>query len=479
MELQRAGEYRWILPMGSHPGMRVPGCIYADETMIPSILKDGSLKQVANAAGLPGATGMVLAMPDIHYGYGLPIGGILACRLTDGVISPGGVGFDINCGVRLLATQLPASHVIPVIDRLLDGLYQAVPAGVGSSGKLMLTGKEIRQVMMDGAAWAVRSGYGLQMDIDHCESNGAMKDACPEDISDHAVDRGRGQLGTLGSGNHFVEVQEIRKVFDANTAQMWGMQEGCVTVMIHTGSRGLGHQVCTDYLKIMNRVASRYGISLPDRQLACAPCHSPEGRQYFGAMKAAANFAWANRQCISHWVREAFCSVFPGELTERDMPLVYDVAHNIVKVERHVLDGSPVDLMVHRKGATRAFPAGHDDLPRAYRSAGQPVIIPGDMGTASYLLAGTEYAMKHTFGSACHGAGRRLSRKAALQQARHRSILEELRQKGVRVRAAGRQTIAEEMPDAYKNIDEVIHVVTESGIGTLVAEMKPLGVIKG
>lgn len=479
MNIRRRDEYVWEIPVGTIPGMHVPGRVYVDERMMASLRSDGSLRQVANAATLPGATMASLAMPDIHFGYGLPIGGVLASRTRDGVVSPGGVGFDINCGVRLVSTPLMEKDVSHRMEKIVDKLFANIPAGVGSSGKIHLTKKNLQGVLQDGARWAVRTGYGFERDTVFCESSGAMIGAAPDCISERAYERGADQLGTLGSGNHFIEVQKIVQVEAPDAADVLGLQTGQIVVMIHSGSRGLGHQVCTDSLKTMNRALSRYGLSVPDRQLACAPVSSPEGRDYLGSMKAAANFAWANRQCMTHWVREVFHAMFSDAVPMESMRLIYDVAHNIVKVENHVVDGHPLELAVHRKGATRAFGPGHRELPSAYQTIGQPVIIPGDMGTESYILLGTDTAMKTTFGSACHGAGRRLSRKAAVREARNRSVVKELRTRGIIVRAAGRRTIAEEMPDAYKNISDVVRVVVGSGIAKCVARMQPLGVIKG
>ncbi|MBN1880111.1 RtcB family protein [bacterium] len=479
MKLEQIGQYRWKLPIGSIPGMRVPGIVYADDRMVKTIQSDGSLNQLANAATLPGIESAAIAMPDIHFGYGLPIGGILACNSRTGIISPGGVGYDINCGVRMIRTPLSISDVRPYIERLVDRLYQTIPCGVGSDGKIRLDGREIRKVMQKGSAWAVEAGYGVEKDTIFCESSGRLDDAGCDDVSDRAIVRGRDQLGTLGSGNHFIEIQAVHTIFDNNAAELMGLEENQVTIMIHSGSRGLGHQVCTDYLQLMVRNLSKHHIVVPDRQLACAPIDSADGRRYWGAMKAAANFAWANRQCLTHWVREALQEIFGTAVSMDSMGLLYDVAHNIVKIETHEVNGKQLSLAVHRKGATRAFGSHHPDIPERYRTIGQPVLIPGDMGTQSFILTGTETAMRETFGSACHGAGRRLSRKAALKLAKNRSIEQELRQQGIYAKAEGRFTLGEEMPEAYKDIADVIEVIRATGIGKPVAVMIPLGVLKG
>lgn len=479
MKLEKIGKYEWKLPMGSVPGMHVPGMVYADEHMIRTIQSDGSLNQLANAATLPGVEGAAIAMPDIHFGYGLPIGGVMASNAETGVITPGGVGYDINCGVRLIRTPLLLSDVNGRIENLVDRLYAEIPCGVGSEGKLRLDPISIRNVMQKGSAWAIAQGYGIPDDTIFCESAGCMDGAACSSVSAKAIERGRDQLGTLGSGNHFIEIQAVRRIFDPVAAEKMDLHENQITVMIHSGSRGLGHQVCTDFLQTMVRSMSRHHVSVRDRQLACAPIGSEEGQNYLGAMQAAANYAWANRQCLTHWIRMVFRLVFGNEITMESMGLVYDVAHNIVKIETHKVGGRSIRLAVHRKGATRAFGAHHPELPERYREIGQPVLIPGDMGTGSYVLVGTQTAMLKTFGSACHGAGRTLSRKAALRIARNRSIRDELRQKGIYARAEGRFTLGEEMPEAYKRIGDVIEVIRSTGIGSLVAEMQPLGVLKG
>jgi tRNA-splicing ligase RtcB len=460
--------------------MLVPGMVYATEELIAEVRGDPALQQVANVACLPGIVGQSMAMPDFHYGYGFPIGGVAATRVDEGVVSPGGVGYDINCGVRLLRTELSAEEIQPKVNDIVGALFAAVPAGVGSKGRISAAGGELDDVLEQGAGWAVRRGYGTQDDLEHCEENGCIEGADPGCVSDRAHKRGRPQLGTLGSGNHFLEVQMVDQIYDQSAAQVMGILEpGQVTVMIHTGSRGFGHQVCDDYIERMHAAVRKYDIDLPDRELVCAPVESPEAKQYLSAMACAANYAWANRQCITHRVREAFADVLgagPGKL---GLQLVYDVCHNIAKLETHEVDGEPVSLCVHRKGATRAFAPGADDVPARYRDTGQPVIVPGDMGTASYVLVGTEGAMEQTFGSTCHGAGRRLSRRAALRRKRSGQVFSELRQQGIAVRAAGKRTLAEEMPEAYKDIDAVIAACHGADISRKVCRLRPLGVTKG
>jgi len=480
VQVEQVAPYLWRIPADAQRGMRVPGLVYADETLMAAIRRDAALEQVANAAALPGVVKASFAMPDIHQGYGLPVGGVVATTGPDGVVSPGGVGYDINCGVRLLATDLVAAEVETRVERLIDALASAVPSGVGSSGRLPLSAAELRRgPARDGAKWAVTRGYGADDDLARIESHGRLPEADPDAVSTKACERGRSQLGTLGSGNHFLEVQRVETVFLPDVARVLGLDEGRLTVMVHTGSRGFGHQVCTDALGVMQGAMHRYGITLPDRQLACAPLASPEARAYLGAMRAAANFAFANRQCLAHLAREAVeraLGVSPRALGWR---LVYDVAHNIAKEEEHEVDGRARRLLVHRKGATRAFPPGHPELTEAYRAVGQPVLIPGDMGRYSYVLVGAPGAMRETFGSTCHGAGRVLSRTAAVKAARGRSIADELRTRGIVARAGGRESLAEEMSDAYKDVRNVVDVVERAGLSRVVARLRPLGVVKG
>ena len=446
--------------------MRVPGLVVADEPLMRQIRTDAALAQLANGATLPGIVRAALAMPDIHQGYGLPVGGVVATDAEHGVVSPGAIGFDINCGVRLLRTALDAATIAPKLGALVDALYGAIPSGVGGRGAVSLDARSLTKVLEGGAAWAVSAGHGERADLDAIESGGRIPGAVPDSVSSHAIERGVRQLGSLGSGNHFMELQVVDEVYDAPTAARFGLYEGQLTLMIHTGSRGLGHQVCTDFLKVAGAALTRYGITVPDRQLACAPVDSPEARAYLGAMRAAANFAFANRQVLAESARRVFERVLAVSPNDLRMSVVYDVAHNVAKEEEHVVDGRRRKLLVHRKGATRAFP-------------GQPVIVPGDMGRYSFVLVGTETAMQETFGSTCHGAGRVMSRTAAVKAARGRRIVDELRERGVVARAAGHQALAEEMPEAYKDVKDVVDVVHRFGISTRVARLRPLGVIKG
>jgi tRNA-splicing ligase RtcB len=466
VKVERVGPYLWRIPPDARPGMRVPALIVADEALMAHIRGDASLEQLANGATLPGIVRAALAMPDIHQGYGLPVGAVVATDAAEGVVSPGAIGFDINCGVRLLRTALEVAHVRPRLETLVDALFAAIPTGVGSQGRAQLSVKELAQVMDRGAVWAVERGWGEPEDVPCLESGGGIPGARPDCVSSHALERGRRQLGTLGSGNHFLEVQVVDEVYDPAAAERMGLRPGQVTVMIHTGSRGLGHQVCTDYLRLTERALTRYGIHVPDRQLACAPAESEEARTYLGAMRAAANFAFGNRQLIAHWAREVFQRVMGTSPRDLGMNVVYDVAHNIAKEEEHEVDGQRRRLLVHRKGATRAFP-------------GQPVLVPGDMGRYSFVLEGTEAALRETFGSTCHGAGRLMSRTAAVKAARGRSIAGELEARGVLARATGRDALAEEMPEAYKDVEDVVEVVHRFGISRKVARLKPLAVIKG
>ncbi|MFC1624028.1 RtcB family protein [Candidatus Omnitrophota bacterium] len=479
--LEKIDSYRWKIPPSYKPGMRVPGLIYTNESLLPSILKDKALEQVANVAYLPGIVKYSLAMPDIHWGYGFSIGGVAATDPQNGgVISPGGVGYDINCGVRLLRSDLTAQDVKSRLENLVNRLFNSIPAGLGSSGEIRVSDKEEEEIFIKGAAWAVKKGYGVKEDLEFTEDRGAIEGADPSGVSERAYERGRKQSGTLGSGNHFLEIQEVDEIYDEKRANLFGLFKGQVTIMIHSGSRGLGYQICDDFVKGMVRLLNKYHIDVPDTQLACAPINSPEGKAYLASMRCAANYAWANRQCLMYLTREVFEKVFNKSWSDLGLDLVYDVAHNIAKMERHKVNGKEKVLCVHRKGATRAFPPGHPDLPEKYREAGQPVIIPGDMGTYSYVLRGTSGAMEETFGSTCHGAGRMLSRSAAIKKCMGRRIDQELLDKnGIIVRAKGRSTLAEEMPEAYKDVNEVVRVAHEAGISKKVARMKPLGVIKG
>jgi tRNA-splicing ligase RtcB len=479
--IEKIDEWRWRVPRRYKREMRTDGILYASERMLQEIKRDQSLEQLANVACLPGIVGFSLAMPDIHWGYGFPIGGVAAFDVETGVISPGGIGYDINCGVRLLRTSLTRKDVEPRLEELLRTIFQMVPCGVGSESKLRLSRSEFEEVLVEGARWAVRKrGMGWEEDLERTEENGAIDGAEPRYVSSRAIERGLPQIGTLGAGNHFLEVQVVEEIYNQEIARKMGIEEvGQVTVMIHCGSRGFGHQVCDDYLEVMRNASRKYNIYLPDIQLACAPFKSEEAQRYFGAMKCAVNYAFANRQAIAHWVRKAFEKVFGKSAEELGLHMVYDVAHNIAKVEEHEVDGEKKKLVVHRKGATRAFPAGHPDVPRVYRDVGQPVLVPGDMGTRSYLLVGTQLAMKETWGSTAHGAGRVLSRAKAAKSRRAEEIQRELEKQGIIVIAASRKTLVEEAPEAYKDVDEVARVVHGAGISLRVARMRPIGVVKG
>jgi len=479
-KLEKIDDYHYRIPKSYKPGMRVDGIIFANETLMEQITKDQAPEQVANVASLPGIVGHSLAMPDIHWGYGFPIGGVAATDPEhDGVISPGGVGYDINCGVRLIRTNLAAKQVRDRLEELVNVLFRIVPTGVGRGGKYKFDHSQLRQIITRGAAWAIEQGYGQPEDRECTEGGGYLEGADPDALSHRAYQRGVDQCGTLGSGNHFLELQFVDKVYEPAIAEAWGLTEGQVTVMIHSGSRGLGYQVCDDAIRELRNAPARYGIDLPDRQLVCAPVHSKEGQKYLAAMRGAANFAWANRQMLTHLTRKALMEFFRASKQELGLELIYDVAHNIAKMETYPVDGRQRMLCVHRKGATRAFPAGHQELPARYRQTGQPVLIPGDMGRYSFVLVGQQGAMEQTFGSTCHGAGRMLSRKAAIQAAKGRSISKELRQHGIVAKARDRQGLDEEQPDAYKDVSDVVDAVEGAGLSRKVCRLHPLGVIKG
>jgi tRNA-splicing ligase RtcB len=468
------------IPKGYKPGMRVPGLIFVNDTLMEQVKKDQAPDQVANVAFLPGIVGASIAMPDIHWGYGFCIGGVAATDPAEGgVICPGGIGYDINCGVRLIRTNLGYREVKNHIRDLVRALFNTVPAGVGKGGKYKFGPKEMTALLAEGASFAVGRGLGVPRDLEHMEANGRIDGAEPDNVSDHAIRRGLEQCGTLGSGNHFLEVQVVDHVFDEEVATAFGLEKDQVCVLIHSGSRGLGYQVCDDALATLRTAHVKYGIELPDRQLACAPADSPEGRRYIGAMRAAANFGFCNRQLLTQQAREVFEQVFGRSWHDLGMDLVYDVAHNIAKLEEHTVDGKTKRLWVHRKGATRAFPPGHRELPRAYQKTGQPVIIPGDMGRASWVLVGQPGSMERTFGTTCHGAGRAMSRTAAVAAAGGRKIEKELEARGVIAMAQSRRGLAEEAPQAYKNVDDVVSVVDGAGLSKKVARMRPIGVIKG
>lgn len=455
--------------------MPVPVRVYATEKLFRG-MEEGIFKQAVNVSKLPGIQKASLVMPDGHYGYGFPIGGVAAFDLEKGIISPGGVGYDINCGVRLLTTNLTEDEIRPKLRELVDNLFRNIPSGVGKKSHLRISESELDEVSVSGARWAVEKGFGREEDLKHIEENGSIKGADPEKVGKRAKDRGRLQLGTLGAGNHFLEIQRVDKIFDKEIAEKFGITfTDQITVMIHCGSRGFGHQVADDYIKVMLSAAQKYGISLPDKELACAPLNSKEARNYLSAMYCAVNYAFCNREVITHWVRETFSKIFGNS----ELKLTYDVCHNIAKFEEHKVNGEIKELCVHRKGATRAFPAGRKEIPQTYREVGQPVIIPGDMGTTSYVLIGTDKAMEETFGSTCHGAGRVMSRHGAIRRFRGTDIQKKLEAKGQVVRATHPKILAEEASEAYKNIDEVIRSVEMSGISKAVAMVVPLGVAKG
>ncbi|MFA5115544.1 MAG: RtcB family protein [Candidatus Omnitrophota bacterium] len=479
-KLEKIDDYRWRIPKSYKPGMRVPGIIYADEKLLKDIRQDKALEQVANVAFLPGIVNASLAMPDIHWGYGFSIGGVAATDVEEGgVISPGGVGYDINCGIRLMQTNFCYDDIKDKIEELTWALFNDIPAGVGSKGDIRVSPREEKEILVKGAGWAIGKGYGIEEDLECTEENGAIAGADPDAVSDRAYERGKAQAGTLGSGNHFLEIQVIEQLYDRDACDTIGLDLGQITVMIHSGSRGLGYQVCDEYVRSMIHCLDKYRINVPDRQLACAPVNSPEGRAYLAAMKCAANYAWANRQCLMHLVRKSFERVLGESWEKMGMKLIYDVAHNIAKLEKYRVGPKEKLLCVHRKGATRAFGPGHPALPERYKKIGQPVIIPGDMGRNSYLLVGTQKAMDETSGSTCHGAGRLKSRTQAARSVNANALLKELESKGIIVKASGRGTIAEEAPQAYKDVNDVVSVVHNAGISKRVCRMRPLGVIKG
>lgn len=470
-------ECRWIMPKSG--GMKVDGVIFATEEIINDLEGTKAIEQVRNVAYLPGILKASSAMPDIHEGYGFPIGGVAATDLNDGVVSPGGIGYDINCGVRLMVSNLTRDDVLKRQEDLVNNLFANIPTGVGKKGSIRLSRKQLEQVLEEGAGWAVRNGYGWDSDLEYCEENGCMDGADPAYVSDRARKRGSDALGTLGSGNHFIEVSYVEEIFDQEAAQVFGLFKDQAVFWVHSGSRGLGHQVCSDYLHVMRRAVSKYGISLPDRQLDCAPVASDEGKRYFAAMASAANYAWANRQILAHYVRESVRQTFGKSPESLGMYMLYDVAHNIGKLEEHIVDGVARKVLVHRKGATRAFGPGHPHVPEKYRQVGQPVLIPGDMGRASYVLKGTQAAMELSFGSACHGAGRALSRTQARRAITAEELREELARRGVFVRAATMKGLVEEAPDAYKDVSVVVEATHCAGLAQKVARVRPMGVIKG
>ncbi len=474
---EKVSDYLWELPQTG--GMRVPARIYATQKMLEQIRNDNAPQQAANVAHLPGIVSASLAMPDIHWGYGFPIGGVAAFDCKEGVISPGGVGYDINCGVRLMASRLTREEVTPRLRELVNQLFRDVPTGVGAAGALTVPVDKLKQVATQGARWAVEHGFGTETDLEYIEENGCIEEADPSRVSAKAWQRGQEQLGTLGSGNHFLEVGYVAEIHDENAAKVLGLFPGQVTVIIHCGSRGFGYQVCEDYLSVMDRAAHKYQIALPDRQLACAPVQSEEGQSYLGAMRCAINYAFANRQVIAGRTRDAFSRALGIEEKDIRLRTVYEVAHNIAKFETHRVNDRLVKLCIHRKGATRAFAPGHREIPSAYQAIGQPVLIPGDMGRYSYVLTGTQKAMEETFGSTCHGAGRALSRVKAKKVASGRNIIRELEEKGIIVRGQSRRTVDEEISEAYKDVADVVDTCALAGISNKVAQLKPIGCIKG
>jgi tRNA-splicing ligase RtcB (3'-phosphate/5'-hydroxy nucleic acid ligase) len=477
LNLEKLDECRWLIPKTGP--MRVPGLVFSSHELIKEIRQDQCLNQVANVASLPGIVSYSLAMPDIHWGYGFPIGGVAAFQMEEGIVSPGGVGYDINCGCRLMTTLLKVDVIRPVLKELVTALFNAIPSGVGSKGFLHLSKGNEAKVAVEGAAWAVKKGFGRPEDLERTEDQGVINGADPSVLSDRAVKRGLDQLGTLGSGNHFLEVQVVDKIYDRQTARDFHLFEDQITVLIHSGSRGFGHQICDDFLKEMGRDNTGLNLKLPDRQLACAPIQSDLGRRYLTAMACAANYAWANRQVLMHLTRETLVSALSINPRELGMDLLYDVCHNIAKKERHIVNGQETLLCVHRKGATRALPPGHKLLPEIYRRSGQPVLIPGDMGTHSYVLVGAHGAMEKSFGSSCHGAGRVLSRTQAVKKAKGRAINRELEDQGIFVQSRGKKTLMEEIPEAYKDVSQVVKVIDQAGLARKVARLRPLGVIKG
>ena len=477
IKLEKMDENRWLIPRKGN--MRVPGLIFSNSRLIKDVQRDQSLNQVVNVAMLPGIIQHSIAMPDIHLGYGFPIGGVAAFRMEDGIISPGGVGYDINCGCRLMTTALTETEIRPNIKGLVSALFKDIPAGVGVKGNIILSKKEEAKVATEGASWAVKNGLGQPGDLERTEDHGAIGGADPSVLSERAVKRGLDQLGTLGSGNHFLEIQVVDRIYDSPTAHVFNLFEGQITVLIHSGSRGFGHQICDDFLKEMGSHIQLKNLQLPDRQLVYAPLDSDLGRRYFSAMACAANYAWANRQVLMHLTQKTFLSALSTGPNQLGMQLLYDVCHNIAKKESHYVDGQETACCVHRKGATRSLPPGHPLLPQIYRQTGQPVLIPGDMGTYSYVLAGYRGAMGQSFGSCCHGAGRVLSRSKAVKMAKGRSVHRELEDKGIFIQSRGKRTLKEEMPDAYKDVSQVVEVVHQTELAKKVARLRPLGVIKG
>ena len=477
-EVKKVRDNVYEIPGSFNKKMRASGRLYLDDESFDA-LEEGAIEQIVNVACLPGVQRYSIGLPDIHFGYGFPIGGVAAFSMRNGIVSPGGVGFDINCGVRLIKSNLTIDDVEGKLDELTELLFKNIPSGVGSKGKIRLDENEINDVLDYGAEWAVENGYGWQEDLEYLEENGRMKDADASIVSDKAKKRGIPQLGSLGSGNHFLEIQVVDEIYNEEVASVFGLEKGMIVIMIHSGSRGCGHQVCSDYLRIMDKAYKNYKINIADRQLACAPLDSKEAQNYLKAMYAAANYAWANRQMMTHWIRETFEEVFDKSAKDMEMDIVYDVAHNIAKEENHQIYNRREDVIVHRKGATRAFGPGCEEIPEKYREVGQPVLIPGTMGTASYVLHGTDVAMEETFGSTAHGAGRVLSRSKAKKDYDADKITQDLATKGIKIKATSKHVIEEEAPGAYKDVDSVVRISDSTGIAKLVAKVKPLSVCKG
>ena len=476
---RKIGENQYQIDADSNSGMRVPVRIYADEPLLQKMLTDRTIMQAKNVSSIPGIVGQSIVLPDGHEGYGFPVGGVAAMDAEEGMISPGGVGYDINCGVRLLRSNLTEKDVRSKLKELVTDLFSSIPSGVGSKGSVRLTPSELDEVLVKGVNWAIDNGYGTNDDADVCEENGQIQNADPNKVSDKARKRGAPQLGSLGSGNHFLEVQKVSEIHDEEAATRMGLKEGTITVLIHCGSRGFGHQVCSDYLRVAEQAMDKYNINLPDRELACVPNNSEEGESYRAAMFAALNFAWSNRQMLTHWTRKSIERVFNQTEADLDMKLVYDVAHNIAKVEKHKVDGKERKVVVHRKGATRAFPANRDEIPLKYRDLGQPVLVPGSMGTASWVLLGQPNSMDLSFGSTAHGAGRTMSRTKARRNFSEEDVKKSLSDKGIFIKALTRDGVVEETPQAYKDVDAVVNVSHNLGIATKVAKLIPIGVIKG
>jgi tRNA-splicing ligase RtcB len=477
--MNKINDYEWEIPKSFREDMRVPVRVFASRQLLDDVMRDRSLEQAVNSATLPGLVGYVVVMPDMHQGYGFPIGGVAATRYPTGVISPGAIGYDINCGVRLLASQVEYEAAEPWLDDLASALDHFCPSGVGTKGHLRLTPQQLDKVLAQGSHWTKRQGYATEDDLRRTEETGRLEGADPDDVSPRAKKRGIPQLGTLGAGNHFIEVDIVDRVFDPEAAEIMGLQEGFLAVQIHCGSRGFGHQVCTDYVRDFQAAVQRYGIKLPDRELVCAPLDSPEGKAYLSAMRCAANYAFANRQMLAHNARQAFESVLAGKVSDWGLRQVYDIAHNMGKIETHEIDGKPVEVCVHRKGATRAFGPGYPGLPAEYLKIGQPVLVPGSMGTASWVLTGTAESMSRSFGSSCHGAGRMMSRSKAKKTVRGDQLKQSLEREGIRIRAGSLPGLAEEAPQAYKDVDAVVKTVTGAGIANKVARLVPVAVVKG